>query len=948
MNPLLLLRVHRGAAAVLALLALSASLLVTGLPRWFEGASDRAARSALEEISADATDLTVVMRPNRPGHYLTDENGFRERDREWRAMLPPSLTQIVDTGPHAGSRFVAKTLGTPVTARLGAKPRSGQYVNVGWVPDADRRVRYVRGSPPGPPNPAASVPGHPELRDARRLDIALARSAAEKMDIQVGATLVLGNSQPLLGRVTGLFEPIAPTVPGDRFWQHNRDIAEVTTRTVPGADRDELSITALTHEGSLRQLILGGRDLVYGWVITVDRSAVTARDAASVVEGMADYRRALSGPAHRADASAQLFLDTALDRVLAGFLTRLATARALMFLILGGLVAVAGGVIALAVQLLTERMREALSLARARGASLGQVVAAGTGAVALAAVPAVLAGYGLSYPLSASLLSGPVTPVVHAVPPLLAVAAVGFAAARLAVAHRTPLPGRRDDVVGRRRSPRRTALEVLVVVLALAGTYLLRTRGLTTDLSTGLATGGAPGLSPGLSPGGAAREADPFLMLVPVMLTVAAALVTLRCYPYPLRLFVRFAARARGAVPFVGLTLAARARSVSALPVLILLPALAVSVYGAVVGGTLEATQRLAAWQTTGADARVERAAELPADVIEKIRQVPGVREVLPAQKGTAQVGYGGRNATVIALDLDAYRRIAAGSPLKVPGPPPDPPSTTPSTPPSTPLPTPAAQNGSAQEIPVLVSPDLAHLTTFEIGWHVRMKLVNRGVITGGLPGLTRVTNNLIVVPYDAATRAGARSHATMLLIRGAGNGGDDIDGGRLRAAVGDLPDVMVVTFEETLRKIAAAPLPATIKDGFRLVTVALAGYALLTVVIALVVGAADRARALSYLRTLGLSHRQAATLTVLEIAPLIVLTAGAGLAVGLALPAALGPGVDLGGYAGDLAVRAYELDLAAPALLAAGLAVVAVAGAFLHAVTGRRRSLGSVLRVGE
>ncbi|MFC0865864.1 hypothetical protein ACFHYQ_26550 [Sphaerimonospora cavernae] len=939
MNPLLLLRVHRGAAAVLALLALSASLLVAGLPRWFEAASDRAARSALGEIGADATDLTVVMRPNRPGHYLTDENGFRERDREWRAMLPPSLAQIVDTGPRADSRFVAKTLGTPVTVRLGAKPRSGQYVNVGWVPDADRRVRYVRGSPPGPPNPAASVPGHPELRDARRLDIALARSAAEKMDIQVGTTLVLGNSQPLLGRVTGLFEPIAPTVPDDRFWQHNRDIAEVTTRAVPGADRDELSITALTHEGSLRQLILGGRDLVYGWVITVDRSAVTARNAASVVEGMADYRRALSGPAHRADASAQLLLDTALDRVLAEFLTRLATARALMFLILGGLVAVAGGVIALAVQLLTERMRDALSLARARGASLGQVVAAGTGAVALAAVPAVMAGYGLSYPLSASLLSGPVTPVtpvVHAVPPLLAVAAVGFAAARLAVAHRTPLPGRRDDVVGRRRSPRRTALEVLVVVLALAGTYLLRTRGLTTDLA----------------PGGAAREADPFLMLVPVMLTVAAALVTLRCYPYPLRLFVRFAARARGAVPFVGLTLAARARSVSALPVLILLPALAVSVYGAVASGTLEATQRLAAWQTTGADARVERAAELPADVIEKIRQVPGVREVLPAQKGTAQVGYGGRNATVVALDLDAYRRVAAGSPLKVPGPPPDPPSTAPSTPPpaatSTAPSTPAAQNGSAQEIPALVSPDLAHLTTFEIGWHVRMKLVNRGVITGGLPGLTRVTNNLIVVPYDAATRAGARSHATMLLIRGAGNGGDDIDGGRLRAAVGDLPDIMVVTFEETLRKIAAAPLAATIKDGFRIVTVALAGYALLTVVIALVVGAADRARALSYLRTLGLSHRQAATLTVLEIAPLIVLTAGAGLAVGLALPAALGPGVDLGVYAGDLAVRAYELDLAAPALLAAGLAVVAVAGAFLHAVTGRRRSLGSVLRVGE
>ncbi len=96
----------------------------------------------------------------------------------------------------------------------------------------------------------------------------------------------------------------------------------------------------------------------------------------------------------------------------------------------------------------------------------------------------------------------------------------------------------------------------MVVVLALGGAYLLRDRGLTTGV--------------------AALGSDPFLMTVPAALTVAVALITLRCYPYPLRLIVRLAARARPAVPFVGLTLAARARSVTALPVLILLPALAV------------------------------------------------------------------------------------------------------------------------------------------------------------------------------------------------------------------------------------------------------------------------------------------------------------------------------------------------------------------------------------
>lgn len=249
----------------------------------------------------------------------------------------------------------------------------------------------------------------------------------------------------------------------------------------------------------------------------------------------------------------------------------------------------------------------------------------------------------------------------------------------------------------------------------------------------------------------------------------------------------------------------------------------------------------------------------------------------------------------------------------------------------------------AAPAIPALVSPDLAHLSTFEIGWHVRMKVTNRGVITGGLPGLSFTTSNLIVVPYDASQRAGSRTSTNLLLIEG-----DDIDGTALGTAAGNRPDIHVETLGSALRQVNEAPLTATIKSAFLLVTIALAVYALLTVVMALVVGAAERARALSYLRTLGLSDRQATNLTVLEITPLIVLTACAGLVLGLALPAALGPGVDFSVYAGDLAVRTYELSLTTPVLLAAGLAAVATAGAFLHALIGRGRSLGSILRVGD
>ncbi|MDH2425108.1 FtsX-like permease family protein [Sphaerisporangium sp. TRM90804] len=902
MNPLILLRAHRGTAAVLAVLALSTALLIAALPRQAEASYDDALHGILDDTAASLTDLTVSQRPRSPEQHVTTDELFKTADARWRSLLPPVLASAQDRSRRGAAHYGVKSIGTPVAGRLGGGERSFQYVDLAWLSGAAQRVRYVEGRPPGPPSVLARVPGLPELRDVPRFDVALVENASDRMAIPVGTTLVLGNSRPILARVTGLFQVLDKT---DRYWQHELDLTNVTVRRVAGSDVEEHRITGLTDLSALGELSRTDRDLMNKWVIALDPSVLTSRNAVPVIAEVGDYQRFLSQEsAKRVTSSGQIGafvpfeLHTGLADLLRDFMKRLGTAQALMALIIGGLAVVAIGVIALTVQLMTERLRPALGLARARGASLAQVAGAGTGVVALAVVPAAVVGYALSY-----LVPGPVTPVVHLGPLLLSAVAVAYAAVRLAFSHRKPLNQRREDVVARRPSPRRVVVELLAVVLALGGAYLLRTRGLTTEDN-------------------AAQGADPFLMLVPAALTVAAALITLRCYPFPLRLVVRLAARARPAVPFVGLTLAARARSVTALPVLILLPALAVSVYGAVVGDALDATQHRAAWQATGAAARVDSAAELSPEAVERVRRVPGVRGVVPADKGTVQLGLGGSTATVVAVDLDAYRRILAGTPLQAP--------------PPAPAPDPSA-------IPVLVSPDLAHLSTFEIGWHVRMNLTKAGTITGGLPGVSFTTENLIVVPYDASKRAGARLYTTLLLIQG-----DGIDPAQLRAAVGDRRDILVSTVEQSLGKVTATPLTATITGSFLVATIALGVYALLTVVIALVVGAAERARALSYLRTLGLSERQAANLTVLEITPLVVLTACAGLVLGLVLPSALGPSVDLSVYAGDLAVRDYEPGVTTPVLLAAGLAAVAVAGAFLHAVIGRRRSLGSILRVGE
>jgi putative ABC transport system permease protein len=901
------LGVHRGVAALLALLTLSAAALVAGLPRVFEGSYDRAVRQTLSESPADRIDLTVLLRPSRPGDLLTSAGELAERHAAWRRALPPELDRVVPDGAKAvaaGAVHSAKTYATPLADRIGAQDHALQFLNLGWASGARERVRYVAGSAPGPPETMKSVPGYAHLGAVPVFGVALSRAGAETMSLTVGSLLLLGDADPVLARVTGLFEPVNAA---DPFWRHNQDLLRVSLRVSQVGDEQHL--TGLVDGSALERLRGYDGGLRYEWILPVDGDAITAREVPTLVEALGRFRDHVTEQA--AGGGARFELDTGLGGPLTRFLDRQRTAVALMWLVMGGLVVVAGGVVALAVGLLTDRMRPALALTRARGGSLARVAGTAAGVTALVCVPAALAGYGLAF-----LAPGPATPIVHLGPPLLALAAVALAAALAALAHRTPMRERRRDVAAPRPSPRRLVAELLFVALALAGAYLLRTRGVTAAASAGTAgSSGAP------AAGGAAAEPDPFLVLVPAALAVAAALVTVRLYPYPLRLLARLAARRGPAVPFLGLTMAARAGTASTLPVLILLPALTVSVYGVLVVDALDSAQALAAWRATGAAARIERPAGPPGPVIERLKRVPGVRAVLPALTGNAPLGARGQNATVVAVDLAAYRELLADAPLTAPA---------------------APADVAAPAVPALVTADLSVFSSFEVAWYKRLRVVPKGVITGGLPGLAPERGGLVVVPYQALPRAGLGDLANVLLVDG-----DDPDPDRLRAAAGGTA-VTVVTVRGETRRLAAAPLTAAIRTVLRAVTAALAGYAVLAVVIALVAGADARAGTLSYLRALGLSEGQARRVTVLEVAPVVVCGAVAGLLLGLALPAALGPGIDLSVYAGSPDARARPLAPGVPILLTAGLAAVAVLGAFAHAAAGRRRSLASVLRAGD
>ena len=88
------------------------------------------------------------------------------------------------------------------------------------------------------------------------------------------------------------------------------------------------------------------------------------------------------------------------------------------------------------------------------------------------------------------------------------------------------------------------------------------------------------------------------------------------------------------------------------------------------------------------------------------------------------------------------------------------------------------------------------------------------------------------------------------------------------------------------------------------------AGYCALAIVLALVVTGQSRSRNLSFLRTLGLSDRQARGLIAWEIVPMAAITAAVGVVLGVALPKLVGPAIDLRPFTGGLGAAPLENDI--------------------------------------
>ncbi|MEQ4300797.1 FtsX-like permease family protein [Plantactinospora sp. B6F1] len=907
-GPLRRARIFAGYLGLLGVLGLVAALLVTGAPRLANEFADDGMRHDVRELPYQVRDLTFTasMRAVQ-GPDAAVAAGWLDRLRE---QLPGPLPGLVGQQWFAG-RIGPKDLavaGDAPSLRGSCRPELQLRGQAG----IERELRVVQGRWP------ASGGG---------VEAALSREAAGILGLGVGTTVVLGDAGDDKGsvrvRIVGLYDPIDPTAP---TWDAIR-IAEVAC---PNPTEGTTHRAALLTDLAGVTTAAGVLGIGFEWRYRVDEERMTTADIPQVLTAVAATRRTPPGDrlARSTGLDSGLVLTTGLDGGLTRFDGQLRAVQALLAVVQAGILATLLGLVALAAGLAVQRRREEFTLLRARGATALEI-GARTLRETVAVLPvAVLAGWLLgrlapgrpagAEPLGVALIAVGTTLAI----PLLA--ALGQ--------RRASFVGRRRDLVRHRPSVRRLTAELFVLLLAVLGVVLLQRRGLSQE------------------------RVDPYLVSVPVLLAVAAALLALRLVPWPLRQVGRIAARARTVVPFVGLARAGRGAPVTVGPLAVLVVAIATGVFTSVVTSTVAQARDRVTDQEVGADARILGSYSDQATA-ERLDALSGVDAVSPVAVEVGQPlrsptpdRLGGRDlgqTQVLVVDGPSLARVLAASGVDVT------------------VPAGLAASGRIDgPVPALVSPEVAEAVGAGAVTEVQGRRYEFRVdqVASGFPGLAAEVRRFVVLPWQAMPVPEFQPiRPNQFLVAG-----DDFASAELIATVDAAQreylakvlgqpveqvrpqtSVSITTWQQHRQALERSGVNRLLSFTFGTGVAGATALALLAVGFAVLAEAPGRGRMLSRLRTMGLSGRQGRGLLVYELVPLVGVGVLAGGLVGVALPRLLGPALGLSGFTGGLPARIH-LD---PLLMVGVLLLVAVAlvvALGLENLINRRMRLGEVLRLGE
>jgi putative ABC transport system permease protein len=920
------LRDERAVVVLLFVLVGVTSLVAAAGPRLFNRVSDDGLRSAVARSTAAQRNLQFVSVDRFEAGRDDPFEGVTARASSLRDGLPASLRGLVDE-----DHYVVDLPRFQVTQ----PPNLRTYVTLRYQDGLDGRLDLLDGRWPAgvPPSPAPAADGQATpVDDAPRYEFALSQEAADLIGMAVGDTwrASVDPSDPVLRNVfprpvtavdLTLVGRFAVHDVGDPFWfdDHGLEAAAIGG----SADNPIAFTTGLLAPDAYGDLLDLGLPAAYRWRDFVDGSRLDAGQLDALVPDLTRFEASYSTAG--AIRSGATIARTGLLDIVGRYLGQRSTSSTALSIAALGPLTVAAAAVGLIGVLVVRRRRPALTLARARGASGSQLLAAQLSEGLLIAVPAGLAGLAVAVaaiPARWSDLSAIGVLVVVAGATMLLVGATW------PVARRARRDLEREDPPTFRLAPRRLVFETLIVGVSLAVAWLLRQRGLTTTGASGVATG-----------------FDPLLAASPVVIGIAVALLTIRLYPLPVRGLGRLMARRRDLVPVLGLRNLGRRPAAGYLPLMIVMLTVAIGTFSSVVQVTIERSQLETSWREVGADFRVESPSGSALDAAVDPGAIAGAGNVTAAliDADVSIETAPGRRATWLfeAVDPATYPGVLADSPVAIGMPdsflnaPTDPAPGTPANP-----------------IPVVLSTTHPNGTdalpvgaTFEATIGGRQMTLRVEGLVDAFPGVA-ARSAFIVAPFPLVAAAGQGSplRPTAWFVRGP----EAIEGSLLAIAGSGPGAARVVSRFERFAALHDAPLVSGVVGGFAIALLVAMAYAAVAVMSVVVLHAPRRTREVALLRTQGLSDCQAVVLLVIEQGLPVLLAMGIGLGLGVGLAWFLAPGIDLAAFSDPTAAVRLQSDPVSLALVAGVVAIVVGAAVASSTWLGSRLRLAQVLRIGE
>jgi ABC-type lipoprotein release transport system permease subunit len=495
----------------------------------------------------------------------------------------------------------------------------------------------------------------PETESTLEIEAMIGSETAEMFGVGVGDRVIFIHpwaepEQQITIKLTGIIDPIDPE---EEYWFLYTDIFTMT-------ENDWITVPLFIPEQTLFEgvgRIIPSTNVTYHWFYYVDLTQINAQNAETIKNAIDRMENQIIAELPQSEKF------TLLDGVITTYQQRQLFAQIPLFLLVFQIVGIVLYYVATVANMVIDRQSGEIALLRSRGASTGQIlgvyfmegllISAIGGAVGPFLGALVFSFLGKTAPffpltgggLLPTRFSGSVFLLAAgaAVLCLLAFLVPAFQATRLGVVHQ------RQHTARPPRAPFWQRFYLDLVILALGGMlyWELRERGslLTLNIFGGL-------------------DIDPLLMITPMLLIIAVAIIFLRLFPVILSLAAKVGRYITSAPWVLSLWYMARNPIHYGRLILLLMMASSVGMFASSFLGTLDQSYIDRTMYSTGSDIRLEQlyATHTGKDaLIERYSSIQGVEGTSAALRKDGMVGTLSTqvNFTMLAIDPETFGEVA-------------------------------------------------------------------------------------------------------------------------------------------------------------------------------------------------------------------------------------------------------------------------------------------------